>query len=119
VSQIGNFHGQTNACQENESNFVLSGHQAMAMRSWESYHYATTKMSATKQPMLSFLNWLEDHLKKTIVALPQSAKPTLWDGLVSAHRKLSHYCTKFDDSCYYSWAACSFPCLLCFFCFGF
>ncbi|KAF7346964.1 Transposase-like protein [Mycena venus] len=74
----------------------------------EAYRYATTKMSATKQPMLSTTHacfrWLQDHLKTTIAALPQSAEPTLRDGLVAAHRKLSDYYTKFDESRYYSWA---------------
>ncbi|KAF8184116.1 hypothetical protein K438DRAFT_1974705 [Mycena galopus ATCC 62051] len=36
--------------------------------------------------------------------LPQSAEPALRDGLVAAHRKLSDYYTKFDESRYYSWA---------------
>jgi hypothetical protein len=63
-------------------------------------------MSATKQPMLSTTHacfrWLQDHLKATIAALPQSAEPTLQDGLVAAHRKLGDYYTKFDESRYYS-----------------
>ncbi|KAJ6522993.1 hypothetical protein B0H10DRAFT_1625895, partial [Mycena sp. CBHHK59/15] len=71
----------------------------------EAYRFATTKMSATKQPMLSTTHacfrWLQDHLKKAIAALPPSADPALKDGLVAAHRKLSDYFTKFDESRYY------------------
>ncbi|KAJ7792593.1 hypothetical protein B0H13DRAFT_2172466 [Mycena leptocephala] len=74
----------------------------------KSYRYATTKMSATKQPMLStthaVFRWLQDELKAAIAALPSTADPALLEGLVAAHRKLSDYFTKFDESRYYSWA---------------
>lgn len=48
---------------------------------------------------------LQQHLKKTIAGLPASADPALKDGLVQAHRKLSDYFTKFDQSRYCGWAA--------------
>ncbi|KAJ7720013.1 hypothetical protein B0H16DRAFT_1605283 [Mycena metata] len=72
------------------------------------YRYATTKMSTTKQPMLStthaVFRWLQAHLKDAIATLPESADSALRDGLVAAHYKLSNYFTKFDESRYYSWA---------------
>ncbi|KAF7370018.1 Transposase-like protein [Mycena sanguinolenta] len=74
----------------------------------KSYRYATTKMSTTKHPMLStthaIFRWLQDELKTAIAQLPRTADPALLDGLVGAHRKLSDYFTKFDESRYYSWA---------------
>ncbi|KAF7341381.1 Transposase-like protein [Mycena venus] len=74
----------------------------------KSYRYATTKLSTTKQPMLStthaIFRWLQDELKTAIAELPATADPTLLEGLVAAHRKLSDYFTKFDESRYYSWA---------------
>ncbi|KAJ7461082.1 hypothetical protein FB451DRAFT_1044681, partial [Mycena latifolia] len=75
----------------------------------KAFRSATTQMSATKQPMLSsthaIFRGLQQHLKKTITELPESADPALKDGLVKAHRKLSDYFTKFDTSRYYGWAA--------------
>ncbi|KAJ6567458.1 hypothetical protein B0H10DRAFT_1841910, partial [Mycena sp. CBHHK59/15] len=74
----------------------------------KSYRYATTTMSTTKQSMLStthaIFRWLQDELKTNIAELPQTADPALLEGLVAAHRKLSDYFTKFDESRYYSWA---------------
>jgi hypothetical protein len=65
-------------------------------------------MWTTKQPMLStthaIFRWLQDELKTNITKLPQTADPALLEGLVAAHRKLSDYFTKFDESRYYSWA---------------
>jgi hypothetical protein len=74
----------------------------------KSYRYATTKMSTTKQPMLSMTHavfrLLQDELKAAIAALPSTADPALLEGLVAARRKLSDYFTKFDESRYYFWA---------------
>ncbi|KAJ7302818.1 hypothetical protein DFH08DRAFT_722665, partial [Mycena albidolilacea] len=82
----------------------------------KSYHFATTKMLTTKQPMLStthaIFHWLQDELKINIAELPQTTDPTLLKGFVAAHRKLSDYFTKFDESQYYSWATCWFFALL-------
>ncbi|KAJ6605017.1 hypothetical protein B0H10DRAFT_1886731, partial [Mycena sp. CBHHK59/15] len=75
----------------------------------EAYRYTTTRMSATQQPMLStthtMFRGLQDHLRKTLSKLPNTADPVLRDGLRAAHTKLSDYFTKFDASRYYSWAA--------------
>ncbi|KAJ7104654.1 hypothetical protein C8R44DRAFT_640090, partial [Mycena epipterygia] len=61
----------------------------------KSYRYATTKMSTTKQPMLStthaIFRWLQDELKINIAELPQTADPALLEELVAAYRKLSDY----------------------------
>ncbi|KAJ6540263.1 hypothetical protein B0H10DRAFT_1815018, partial [Mycena sp. CBHHK59/15] len=77
----------------------------------EAYRYATTKMSTTKQPMLStthaVFRWLQTHLKKALTELPKDADPALKQGLVAAHLKLSDYYAKFDKSRYYSWATCA------------
>lgn len=74
----------------------------------EAFRYATTRMSATKQPMLStthaVFRGLQDHLKKILATLPNTTDPVLRDGLRAAHTKLSDYFTKFDVSRYYSWA---------------
>ncbi|KAJ7633519.1 hypothetical protein B0H17DRAFT_844137, partial [Mycena rosella] len=76
----------------------------------EAYRYATTRMSATQQPMLStthaMFRGLQDHLRKTLSKLPnthcvQRVYPVLRDGLRAAHTKLSGYFTKFDASHYY------------------
>ncbi|KAJ6600737.1 hypothetical protein B0H10DRAFT_1824498, partial [Mycena sp. CBHHK59/15] len=71
----------------------------------EAYCYATTKMSMTQQPMVStthaVFRWLQTHLKKAIAGLPNDADPALRQGLIDAHRKLSDYYTKFDQSRYY------------------
>jgi hypothetical protein len=83
----------------------------------KSYRYATTKMSTTKQPMLStthaVFRWLQDELKAAIAALPSTADPALLEGLVAAHRKLSDYFSKFDESRYYSWATRLFYLFFC------
>ncbi|KAJ6580194.1 hypothetical protein B0H10DRAFT_1834953, partial [Mycena sp. CBHHK59/15] len=74
----------------------------------KSYRYVTTKMSTTKQPMLSsthaIFRWLQDELKANLMALPHTADPMLREGLVVAHHKLSDSFTKFDESQYYLWA---------------
>ncbi|KAF7343888.1 Transposase-like protein [Mycena venus] len=66
-------------------------------------------MSAIKQPMLSsthaIFRGLPQRLKAIISELPESADPALKEELVNAHRKLSDYFTKFDQSRYYGWAA--------------
>ncbi|KAJ7713178.1 hypothetical protein B0H14DRAFT_3902038 [Mycena olivaceomarginata] len=48
---------------------------------------------------------LQQHLKTIIKELPADADPALKEGLVNAHRKLSDYFTKFDQSRYCTWAA--------------
>jgi hypothetical protein len=80
----------------------------------KAFRSATTQMSATKQPMLSTIHaifrGLQQHLKSIIKELPNNADPALKEGLVNAHRKLSDYFTKFDESRYCTWAARLFTC---------
>ncbi|KAJ6612450.1 hypothetical protein B0H10DRAFT_1717310, partial [Mycena sp. CBHHK59/15] len=69
------------------------------------FRVGTTRMSTTKQPMLStthavFCSLLQ-HLEEAIEKLPESTDPVLLTGLVDAHHKLSDYFTKFDESRYY------------------
>jgi hypothetical protein len=65
-------------------------------------------MSATKKPMLSathaIFRGLQQSLKEIITGLPDETDATLKAGLVAAHRKLSDYFHKFDQSKYYLWA---------------
>ncbi len=71
---------------------------------------ATTQMSMTKSMTLSsghaiFRN-LQDHLRDALNDLPATAPSGLKQGLLSAHRKLSDYYQKVDESPYLIWAAC-------------
>ncbi|KAJ3517257.1 hypothetical protein NLJ89_g623 [Agrocybe chaxingu] len=74
-----------------------------------SFREATTQMSATKRSMLStthaVFRGLQDDIKNILIKLPNDLDPTLKNGLVEAHCKLSDYFTKFDKSNYYHWAA--------------
>ncbi|KAJ6613889.1 hypothetical protein B0H10DRAFT_1951159 [Mycena sp. CBHHK59/15] len=66
-------------------------------------------MSTTKKPMLSFttaiFRGLQDNIRTTIKTLPIGTPSVLRNGLLEAHRKLSDYYYKFDQSPYYTWAA--------------
>jgi hypothetical protein len=78
--------------------------------SWlKSFRTATTTMSTTKKPMLSFtttiFRGLQDDLQATIRHLPVGTPSVLRNGLLEAHRKLSDYYYKFDQSPLYTWAA--------------
>jgi len=81
----------------------------------QSFREATTQMSTTKQSMLStthaVFRGLQDDIKNILKDLPDDVDPTLKNGLVEAHRKLSDYFLKFDKSDYYHWAARKFFCL--------
>lgn len=70
---------------------------------------ATTEMSATKSPMIStthaVFRGLQDQLKNILTSLPDNVTPTVKSGILKAHRKLSDYFYKFDQSPYYTWAA--------------
>ncbi|KAJ7689839.1 hypothetical protein B0H17DRAFT_890972, partial [Mycena rosella] len=70
---------------------------------------ATTEMSRTKRPMLSsthaIFRGLQDHLRQIIRNLPNYAPTRLKRGLLEAHRKLSDYYHKSDESPYHTWAA--------------
>jgi hypothetical protein len=76
------------------------------------FQSATTEMSRTKEPMLStvlaIFRGLQDHVSSILRELPDSAPPQLRTGLVEAHRKLSEYYFRSDESPYYTWAACKY-----------
>jgi hypothetical protein len=87
--------------------------------SWlKSFRQATTEMSATKVPMLStthaIFRGLQDDIKTILRDLPNSVSPKIKLGLVDAHRKLSDYYYRFDESPFYTWAACTWPFLTSF-----
>lgn len=48
---------------------------------------------------------LQKTLKDKLAALPNDAPPELVEGLNKAHRKLSDYYYKYDQSPFYMWAA--------------
>lgn len=71
---------------------------------------ATTQMSTTKWPMLSWIHpifcGLQDSLTDSLCKLPDNINPKLRVGLVKAHQTLSDYYGKFDELPYYTWALC-------------
>lgn len=73
------------------------------------FRAATTEMSRTKKPMLSsthaIFRGLQEHLRNILRNLPSSVPSRLKRGLLEAHRKLSDYYYKSDESPYYTWAA--------------
>lgn len=75
----------------------------------KSFRSATTLMSTTKRPMLSYTHavfrGLQEDLRISLKDLPLSTPSVLRNGLLDAHRKLSDYYYKFDQSPYYTWAA--------------
>ncbi|KAI0279968.1 hypothetical protein BC826DRAFT_357650 [Russula brevipes] len=78
--------------------------------SWlKSFRLATTEMSATKVPMLStthaIFRGLQDDIKRILRDLPNTVSPKIKLGLVDAHRKLSDYYYRYDESPFYTWAA--------------
>ena len=82
----------------------------------KSFRSATTQMSATKRPMLSsthaIFRGLQDSLRESLHALPNNTPALLRQALLSAHRKLSDYYGKSDESPYYTWASRTSPILL-------
>jgi hypothetical protein len=83
----------------------------------KSFRSATTEMSTTKRPMLSstqaIFRGLQGSLRTIISELPEDVSPELKEGLCNAHKKLSDYYSKYDQSPFPVWAACrSFSSLL-------
>ena len=76
----------------------------------KSFRSAITQMSATHHPTLSsthaIFRGLQEQIKDIFTNLPPSTSPWLMLGLTDAHRKLSDYYYKFDESPLYTWAAC-------------
>jgi hypothetical protein len=85
---------------------------ALVTRWLKSFRLATTQMSTTKHSMLSsthaIFRGLQDDVRNSLAALPDSAPAMLRTGLMKAHQKLSDYYTKLDESPYYIWAACEY-----------
>jgi hypothetical protein len=82
----------------------------LLVTSWlKSFRSATTQMSTTKRPMLSathaIYRGLQDSLHTSLSTLPDNTPSMLRLGLTRAHRKLSDYYNKIDDSQYYTWAS--------------
>ncbi|KAG6805989.1 hypothetical protein H0H92_013146, partial [Tricholoma furcatifolium] len=65
-------------------------------------------MSSTKRSMLStthaIFRGLQEQIKDSLRTLPTGTSPNLVQGLTEAHRKLSDYYYKFDESPLYTWA---------------
>ena len=76
----------------------------------KSFRSATTQMSTTKVPMLSTTHaifWgLQDEIKEILWNIPESVSPNIKQGLIDTHTKLSDYYYKYDESPFYTWAAC-------------
>ena len=75
----------------------------------KSFRSATTQMSTTKRPMLSWthaiFHGLQDSLADSLCSLLNNTPPPLRQGLLNAHWKLNDYYGKSDKSPYYTWAS--------------
>src|SRR5882724_12298660 len=75
----------------------------------KSFQSATTQMSMTKHPMLSWthaiFHGLQDSFAESLHLLPNNSPASLCRGLINAHQKLSDYYGKYDESPYYTWAS--------------
>ena len=79
--------------------------------SWlKSSNSAMTQMSATKVPMLSMTHaifqGLQEDIKEILQSLPASVLPSIKQGLINMHTRLSDYYHKYDESPFYTWVAC-------------
>ena len=76
------------------------------------FRAATTQMSTSKESMLSstiaIFRGLQEHIRKIYSALPESVPQRIKDSLIEAHRKLSDYYHRYDQSPFYTWAARKF-----------
>jgi hypothetical protein len=76
------------------------------------FREATRQMSTTSKPMLSathaVFRGLQDAIKSIYANLPSTVPHQLKVGLLNAHQKLSEYYYKYDESPFYTWAACKF-----------
>jgi hypothetical protein len=82
--------------------------KTLVARWLKTFRSATTQMSSTKRPMLSsthaIFHGLQESIRGFIKDLPHDTPPHLHVALLNAHRKLSDYYYKFDESPYYVWA---------------
>ena len=79
--------------------------------SWlKSFCSATMQMSTAKVPMLStthaIFQGLQEDIKGILCSLPATVSSHIKHGLIDAHTKLSDYYHKYDESPFYTWAAC-------------
>lgn len=51
---------------------------------------------------------LQEDIKEILRSLPAHVSPSIKRGLIDAHTKLSHYYHKYDESPFYTWAACAY-----------
>ncbi|KAG1737736.1 hypothetical protein EDB19DRAFT_1583469, partial [Suillus lakei] len=70
---------------------------------------ATTQMPMMKHSMLSSTQaifcGLQESLQGSLHELPDNTPPHLKDSLIKAHRKLSDYYMKFNESPFYIWSS--------------
>ncbi|KAF8221701.1 hypothetical protein L208DRAFT_1326479, partial [Tricholoma matsutake] len=111
--EIDNFvgrHRDLRALELAEDEWVVVAQVADWLKAFQS---ATTQMSTFKQPMLStthtIFRGLQEHICQIYHNLPTSIAPKIKAGLLDAHRKLSDYYYKYDQSPFYTWAARKFP----------
>jgi hypothetical protein len=76
----------------------------------KTFRLATSQMSGTKgMSTLSMkhaiFRGLQEHVAGIICVLPASSSSQIKDGLLDAHRKLSDYYYKYDQSPFYTWSA--------------
>jgi len=80
------------------------------------FRSAITQMLTLKMPMLSMTHaifrGLQEHIQEIYCNIPSSTPPKIKAGLLDAHKKLSDYYYKYDQSPFYTWAACEFLILL-------
>ncbi|KAJ6593260.1 hypothetical protein B0H19DRAFT_15906 [Mycena capillaripes] len=72
------------------------------------YHYYPYVHQQTPRALVHphHLLWTSRDLRTSIKDLPISTPSVLRNGLFDAHRKLSDYYYKMDQSPYYTWAVC-------------
>ena len=83
------------------------------MTDWlKSFRSATTQMSATKRATLSFTHaifrGLQESVRNTLRNLPANSSLKLKHAIMQAHRKLSDYFYKFDESYFCIWSSSEF-----------
>lgn len=73
---------------------------------------ATTQMSTSKESMLSstlaVFRGLQEHIRLIYSKLPVLTSQRIKTSLLDAHRKLSDYYYRYDQSPFYTWAARKF-----------
>lgn len=73
------------------------------------FRAATTQMSTSKQSMLSstlaIFRGLQEHIRLIYGNLPASTPHRITASLLDAHKKLSDYYYRYDQSPFYTWAA--------------